>query len=194
MSVCLICVLRWPERTMGVEFCVTCQMQDMIQTHACHVKYRFRLINFVFYNILRTSILFWFLATSNLGLSSYFHTFWSYKIKIDAKNISGCSVFSEHVCFVICYWHHFFMTTPAWKAEHPKKKKNRMKIWHDSLKHSHSQDSLQQNHARAGTRCCCSNQWKHVVKSRVLYLFYIPGRLSTTVIRVHQNWATWCWL
>ena len=78
---------------------------------------------------------------SNLGLASYFHTFWSGKIKIDAKNIPGSSVFSEHVCFVICYCHHFFMTTPAWKAVKKKKmnKKNfQMEIWHGSLKKSHS--------------------------------------------------------
>lgn len=41
-----------------------------------------------------------------------------------------------------------------------KRRENQMEIWHDRFKHS--QDSLQQIHARAGTRGRCSrNQWQH---------------------------------
>lgn len=165
VSVCLMCVLPWPEGTLGVDCFATCQMYNMIQTHTWHVRYRFCLIIFlVFTTSPGTSILFWFPGRSNLGLASCFHTFWSCKIKIDAKNTPGSSVFSEHVCFCYLLLTSFFHDNPSLEGRTSTNKKRETFRWkYDMIasKHSYSQNSLQQLHARARTRTrgWCRNRW-----------------------------------
>lgn len=84
---------------------------------------------------------------SNLCLASCFPLFFDLsETQIVAKNKPGSSVFSEHVCFVICYLHHSFMTTSGCEAERWGKKKNKRNTFRwksDMIAQNMHTDSLQ---------------------------------------------------
>ena len=153
----------------------------MIQTYACHVRYKFCLINFVFYNILGNIDT--LLIPSN-ELSEpcimFSHFFDPAKSKLMPKIYPAfqSSVNMSVLLFVTDII--FFMTTPAWKAEH--QNNFQMKIWHDSLKHSHSQDSLQEQPCEGWntSQRLLQESAKTFSKLHAHYWFYIPGRLSGT--------------
>lgn len=126
VSAGLMRVLCWPEGALGDECFAIRQMDDMIQTHTWHVRYRVCLINLPLFLPASSECqyVFWSRGGSNLSFPSYFHTFWSCKSKRMLKIYSLSSVFTEHVSSLLTSF--FSMTSTARRPERMPKKQQQL--------------------------------------------------------------------